>query len=54
MPGVHSVVHDWISKGLGMSSRVWETGHIKAPVPLIEKSKASCPGGRIPASFIRQ
>ena len=36
------VVHDWANKGLGMSSRVWATGHIKDPVPLIERSRASC------------
>ena len=29
-----------------MSSRVYATGHIKDPVPLIEKSRASCPSGR--------
>ena len=46
------VVHDWVQKGLGMSSRVCVTGHIKDPVPLIEKSRASCPGGRCPPSFI--
>ena len=35
-----------------MSRRVCATGHIKDPVPLIEKSRASCPGGRFPPSFI--
>ena len=35
-----------------MSSRV--TGHIKDPVPLIEKSRASCLGGRFNPSFSRQ
>ena len=29
------------------------TGHIQDPMPLIEKSRASCPGGRFP-SFIYQ
>ena len=29
-----------------MSSRVCATGHVKDPVPLIEKSRALCPGGR--------
>ena len=28
-----------------MSSRVYATGHIKDPVPLIETSSASCLGG---------
>ena len=28
------------------------TGHIKDPVPLIEKSRASCPSGRFP-NFIQ-
>ena len=37
-----------------MSSRVCVTEHIKDPVPLIEKSRASCPGGRFPLSFIHQ
>ena len=37
-----------------MPSRVCVTGHIKAPVPLIEKSRASCPGGRVPPNFIHQ
>ena len=46
------VIHDGVIKGLGMSSRGCATGHID-PVPLIEKSRASCPGGRSP-SFIHQ
>ena len=29
-------------------------GHIKDPVPLVKKSRASCPGGRFPPSFIHQ
>ena len=37
-----------------MSSRVCVAGHIKDPVPLIEKSRASCPSGRFPPSFIHQ
>ena len=37
-----------------MSSRICATGHIKDPVPLIETSRASCPSGRFPASFIHQ
>ena len=34
--------------------RVCATGHIKNPVPLVEKSRASYPGGRFPLSFIHQ
>ena len=37
-----------------MSSRVCVTGHIKDPVPLIEKSRTLCTGGRFPPSFIHQ
>ena len=37
-----------------MSSRVCAIGHIKDPVPLVEKSSASCPGGRFCPSFIHQ
>ena len=33
---------------------VCPTGHIKDPVPLIEKSRALCPSGRFPPSFIHQ
>ena len=36
-----------------MSSRVFAPGHIKDPVTLIEKSRAPCPGGRVPPSFNR-
>ena len=32
----------WSMIGLGMSSCVCAAGHIKYPVPLIEKSRASC------------
>ena len=46
-----SRVCDWVNKGLGMSSRVCTTGHIKDPVPLVEKRRASCPGGRFPPRF---
>ena len=35
-----------------MSSRVCATGHIKDPVPLAERIRASGPGGRFPPSFI--
>ena len=50
------MIYDWVIKGLGrpMSNRVCATGHIKYPVPLIEKSRALCPGGRCPSSFIHQ
>ena len=37
-----------------MSSRVYATGRIKDPLPLIEKRRASCPGDRCPPSFIHQ
>ena len=53
-PYVQPCVCDWVMQGLGMSSRVCVTGHIKDPVPLIEKSRTSCPGGRFPPSFIHQ
>ena len=43
---------DWVIKGLGMSSLVYVTGHIKDPVPLIEKRRGLSPGGRFPPSFI--
>ena len=39
---------DWVNKGL-----VCATGHIKDPVPFLEKSRASCPGGRFPPGFIK-
>ena len=45
---------DWVIKGLGMSSRVYATGHIKDPVPLIKKRRGLSPGGRFPPSFIHQ
>ena len=49
------VVPDWVIEGLGMSSLVFATGHIiKDPVPLIKKSRASCPGGRFPPRLIHQ
>ena len=47
-------VHDGVNKGLGMSSRVCTTGHIKDPVSFIEKSRASCTICRFPPSFIHQ
>ena len=36
-----------------MSSLVYETGHIKDPVPLIEKKRGLSPGGQFPPSFIQ-
>ena len=48
------VLRDWVIKGLGMSSLVYETGHMKDPVPLIAKRKGLSPGGRFPPSFIHQ
>ena len=50
------VLHDWVTKGLGMSSLVYATGHIglKDPVPLIAKRRGLSPGGRFPPSFIHQ
>ena len=48
------VVHDWVIKGLGMFSRVCATGHIKDAVTLTEKTRASCPSGKFPPSFIHQ
>ena len=37
-----------------MSNLVSATRYITDPVPLIEKSRALCPGVRIPSSFIYQ
>ena len=37
-----------------MFSRVCVTGHIKDPVPLINKSRILCSGGRFPPSLIHQ
>ena len=48
------VLRNWVIKGLGMSSLVYATGHIKDPVPLIEKRRGLSPGGRFPPSFIYQ
>ena len=48
------VLCDWVIKGLGMSSLVYATGHIKDPMPLIEKRRGLSPGGRFPPSFIHQ
>ena len=48
------VLCDWVINGLGMSSLVYATGHIKDPVPLIEKRRGLSPGDRFPPSFIHQ
>ena len=48
------VLRNWVIKGLGMYSRVYATGHIQDPVPLIEKRRGLSPGGRFPPSFIHQ
>ena len=41
------------SKALhGTPSRVCATGHIHDSLPLVEKSRTSCPGGRFPHSFM--
>ena len=48
------VLRDWVTKDLSMSSLVYATGHIKDPVPLIEKRRGLSPGGRFPPSFIHQ
>ena len=47
-------LRNWVIKGLGMSSLVYATGHIKDPVPLIGKRRGLSPGGRFPPSFIHQ
>ena len=52
--GPPPVLRDWVFKGLGMYSCVYATGHIKDPVPLIEKRRGLSPGGRFPPSFIHQ
>ena len=41
--GVQPVTHDWVIKGLGMSSRVCATGHIQDPVSLVENSRYRVP-----------
>ena len=47
-------LNDWVIKGVGMSSHVSATGHIKDSVPLIKKRRGLSPGGRFPPSFIHQ
>ena len=48
------LLRDWVTKGLGMSSLVYSTEHIKDPVPFIEKRRGLSPGGRFPPNFIHQ
>ena len=48
------VLHNWVIKSLSMSSLVYATGHIKDPVPLIEKRRGLSPGGQFSPSFIHQ
>ena len=48
------VPHDWVIKGLGMSSRVCANGHIKDPVPLLEKRRGLSRGGRFLPNLIHQ
>ena len=45
---------DWVIKGLDMYCHVYATGHIKDPMPLIEKRRGLSPGGRFPPRFIHQ
>ena len=52
--GFSPVLRDWVIKGLGMYSRVYATGHITDPVPLIGRRRGLSPGGRFPPSFIHQ
>ena len=52
--GFPPVLRNWVIKGLGMSSLVYATGHIKDPVPLIKKRRGLSPVGRFPPSFIHQ
>ena len=47
------VLRDWVIKGFGMSSLVYATGHIKDPVPLIEREGECLPVvGFLLVSFI--
>ena len=43
LPEDRAVVHDWVIKGLVMSTRVYASECIKDPVLLIEKRRASRP-----------
>ena len=40
------VLRDWVIKCLSMYNRVYATGHIKDPVPLIEKRRGLSPGSQ--------
>ena len=42
--GFPPVLRDLVIKGLGMYSRVYATGHVKDPVPLIERRRGLSPG----------
>ena len=46
--GFPPMLRDWVIKGLGISSRVYATGYIKDPGPLIEKRRGLSPGGWFP------
>ena len=48
------VLHNWVIKGPGMSSRACTTGHIKDPVPLIEKRRGLSPSGWFPPGIIHR
>ena len=52
--GFPPVLRYWVIKGLGMYRRVYATGHIKDPMPLIAKRRGLSPGCRFPPSFIHQ
>ena len=52
--GSGPVVCDCLIKGLGMSSRVSVTRHIRGPLPLVKKSRASCSDGRFIPGFTHQ
>ena len=50
-----SVVGLFISSLLGQPCLCdWSYIRVKEPVPIIEKSRTSCPGGRCPPSFIHR
>ena len=59
LPPPPPVFHDWVIKGIGMSSRVCATGRgqlgiYKIPCHLSKKRRGLSPGGRFPPSFIHQ
>ena len=49
-----AVFRDWVVKGPSMSSRVYATGLIKDPVPLIENRRGLSPSGRFTPGFIHR